>query len=259
MAEIKLLSWNVNGLRAVAKKGFLDRIWEIDPDIICLQEIKAKEEQLPSEVSIIPGYRSYFFPAQQGGYSGVAVYSKLEPELVTYGLDEGRFDDEGRVLVVDYADFRLLTAYFPNGSKNQERLDYKMDFCRCLTQYCQEFLRKEPDKLLLVCGDVNTAHQEIDLARPKENSQRSGFLPLERSWLDDFLAIGMVDTFRFFNSQGGQYTWWDLKTRARERNVGWRIDYFFASAAHQARVLNAGILPEISGSDHCPTSLTIKI
>lgn len=259
MKEIKLLSWNVNGLRAAAKKGFVEEMWKIDPHIICLQEIKAKQEQLPPEVEIIPGYRSYFFSAQRPGYSGVAVYSKLEPEEVSFGIGEPRFDEEGRVLVLDYSNFRLLNAYFPNGGGSEERLAYKMDFCEYILEYARAYRGENPQRPLIVCGDVNTAHKEIDLARPKENSTRSGFLDIERAWIDRFLAVGFLDTFRVFNQQPEAYTWWDMKTRARNRNVGWRIDYFLADQALESRLKKAEILPDILGSDHCPITLDLAL
>ena len=255
----KLLSWNVNGLRAAAKKGFLDYMQEINPDVICLQEIKAKEEQLPPEVQLIPGYRSYFFPAQRPGYSGVAVYSKLEPLWVQYGLGEERFDQEGRVLLLDFANFRLLNAYFPNGGANEERLRYKLDFSYAVLDFAKAYEAQTPQRPMLICGDVNTAHREIDLARPKENVTHSGFMPIEREWVDAFLGIGFLDTFRLFCDQPGQYSWWDMKTHSRERNVGWRIDYFFASEKLRPRLKGAAILPEIYGSDHCPVTVDLEI
>ncbi|MEG1501165.1 MAG: exodeoxyribonuclease III [Clostridiales bacterium] len=252
-----LLSWNINGLRAAAKKGFTEKIAQLSPDIICLQEIKAKIEQLPPEIADLEGYHSYFFPAQRPGYSGVAVYSRQEPLSVHYGFGESRFDDEGRVLLLDFPGFRLLNAYFPNGSGSPERLQYKMDFCYAILEYCHQYEEKE-QRPLIICGDVNTAHQEIDLSRPKENSKSSGFLPMERAWVDDFIQGGYLDTFRLFHSEPKRYSWWDMKTRARDRNIGWRIDYFFASKSLQTKLANADILEEVIGSDHCPIILEIN-
>lgn len=254
MGEMTLLSWNVNGIRAAAKKGFVGQVKELQPDIICLQEIKAKIEQLPPELLEIEGYRAYFYPAERPGYSGVAIYSRSEPEAVCYGIGDERYDREGRVLILDFPDFRLLNAYFPNGGSSQERLDYKMDFCEEILQYA-----KSQDKPLLICGDVNTAHEEIDLARPKENVKNSGFMPHEREWIDRFLAAGFIDTFRLLHPDEVAYSWWDMKTRARERNIGWRIDYFLASQSLQEKISDAYILPDIMGSDHCPIGLKLIV
>lgn len=254
MAILKLLSWNVNGLRAVAKKGFAEAMAAIDADIICLQEIKAKPEQLPEEVLNLPGYSGYFFPAERPGYSGVAVYSKREPDKITYGMGDKYFDDEGRVLILDFPAFRLLNIYFPNGGGGDDRLAYKMEFNRALSSYVQK-----EEKPLIICGDVNTAHQEIDLARPKENETRSGFMPIERAWIDEFLELGFVDAYRRYIKEGGNYSWWDMKTRARERNVGWRIDYFFVSKTLESRLRDAYLLPGVLGSDHCPMVLDMEI
>lgn len=254
MREISLLSWNVNGIRAAAKKGFVEQVKELEPDIICLQEIKAKVEQLPPELLEIEGYRAYFNPAERPGYSGVAVYSRIEPDAVCLGIGDERYDREGRALILDFPSFRLLNAYFPNGGSSQERLDYKMDFCEEILQYA-----KAQDRPLLICGDVNTAHEEIDLARPKENVKNSGFMPHEREWIDRFLAAGFIDTFRLLHPEEVAYSWWDMKTRARERNIGWRIDYFFASQSLQDKISDAYILPDIMGSDHCPIGLKLIV
>jgi len=254
MGEISLLSWNINGIRAAAKKGFVEQVRELKPDIICLQEIKAKVEQLPPELLEIEGYQAYFYPAERPGYSGVAVYSRVEPDAVCFGIGDERYDREGRTLILDFPSFRLLNAYFPNGGSGQERLDYKMDFCEEILQYA-----KSQDRPLLLCGDVNTAHNEIDLARPKENVKNSGFMPHEREWIDRFLAAGFFDTFRLLHPNEVSYSWWDMKTRARERNIGWRIDYFFASQSLQEKISDAYILPEIMGSDHCPIGLKLLV
>ncbi|WP_199724103.1 exodeoxyribonuclease III [Methanohalophilus sp. RSK] len=250
-----MLSWNVNGLRAVAKKGFLEWLDSESPDIMCVQETKARPSQLPPNIRRIDGYYSYFSAAEKKGYSGVALYSKVQPQEVRYGFGINRFDHEGRILIAFYEKFVLFNIYFPNGNSSDERLQYKMDFYRAFLEYVQE-LRKEGHSVV-VCGDLNTAHKAIDIARPKQNENRSGFLPVEREWIDRFLSHGFIDTFRLFNENEGNYTWWDLKTRARDRNVGWRLDYFFVSADLKQSVKEAFILSEVIGSDHCPVGLEL--
>jgi exodeoxyribonuclease III len=254
MNKIKFLSWNVNGVRAALKKGALEALDTIGADIVCLQEIKAKAEQIPEELMGWSGYQPYVCAAERPGYSGVAVFVKTPPERVAYGIGDERFDREGRTLVLDYPQFRLVNCYFPNGGNGPERLKFKMDFYAAF----QRFAEDSP-KPLVVCGDVNTAHREIDLARPKENVNNTGFLPMERAWIDEFLTVGFSDTFRLFHEGGGYYTWWDMKTRARERDIGWRIDYFFVSRDLETRVADAYILPEVMGSDHCPVILELDL
>jgi len=254
---MKLVSWNVNGLRAVAKKGAFSSIFETDPDIICLQETKAHPNQLPEEVRSPAGYFSYFDHSKvKKGYSGVAIFSKEKPEKVE-GIGIKKFDDEGRTLVAYFKDFVLLNVYFPNGGGGPERLKYKLE-------YYDEFLKfieklKKQGKNIVFCGDVNTAHTAIDLARPKENQENTGFLPIERAWLDKVVNKGYIDTFRFLHSdKKDAYSYWDMKTFARERNVGWRIDYFFVSESLKEKIKKAEILDNILGSDHCPILLELK-
>ena len=253
---MKILCWNVNGIRAIHKKGFVEWISLANPDILCLNETKASPEQLPDELLNIPGYKSYFSSSTvKKGYSGVAIYTKEEPIKVLHGYGEPRFDDEGRIIIAEYKDFTLINNYYPNGKASPERLQYKLDFYDAFLAFANSLKKK--GKNVVVCGDFNTAHQEIDLARPKENSKVSGFLPVEREWLDTLIANGYVDTFRMFNQEGGNYTWWDMVTRARERNVGWRIDYFFVNEAFKAKVKNGFILPDVMGSDHCPLGIEL--
>ncbi len=254
MSSIKLLSWNVNGVRAAVKKGVLATLNSINADIVCLQEIKAKPEQIPQELMAWEGYTPYICSAERPGYSGVAVFTKPQAEHVAYGFGQQRFDSEGRTLVIDYPQYRLINCYFPNGGNGPERLQYKMDFYEAFQEYALS-----ADKPLIICGDVNTAHKEIDLARPKENRNHTGFLPMECAWIDRFLAAGFIDTFRLFHDDGGHYSWWDMKTRARERDIGWRIDYFFVSENLRSKVTDAYILPEVMGSDHCPVVLEIEL
>lgn len=250
-----LASWNVNGLRAVLKKGFLDLLMEQRFDVVCVQETKASLDKLPREVKNFPGYHSYFVSAEQNGYSGVGVFSKKKPLNIETGMGIEKYDREGRFLRIDYDDFILMNIYFPNGKASQERLDYKMTFYDAFLDYSNNL--KAEGKKLVVCGDVNTAHKEIDLARPKENETISGFLPEERAWMDKFFASGYIDTFRMFNSDSNHYSWWSVRTRARERNIGWRLDYFFVSENLRENVKSATIYSEITGSDHCPVGLEL--
>ena len=253
---MKILCWNVNGIRAVHKKGFTEWVKEVNPDILCLNETKASPEQLPDELRNIPGYHSYFSSSiVKKGYSGVAIYTKEKPINVLYGYGDARFDDEGRIIIAEYKDFTLINNYYPNGKASPERLQYKMDFYDAFLNYANEL--KAAGKNVVVCGDFNTAHKEIDLARPKENSKVSGFLPIEREWLDKLVDNGYVDTFRLFNQEGNNYSWWDMVTRARDRNVGWRIDYFFVSEGFRSSVKNGFIMPDVMGSDHCPVGIEI--
>lgn len=256
MKETKLISWNVNGIRAVKGKGFLDWLYGESPDIVSLQETKAQPEQLDAELTEPQGYHVYWNFPERKGYSGVALYTKEEPLSIRHDLGEAGLDLEGRVIIAEYPGFTLFNVYFPNGKQSQERLNYKMAFYDVFLDYADSL--KNAGKKLVICGDVNTAHKEIDLARPKENSTVSGFLPEEREWIDKFVAHGYVDTLRQFNKEPEQYTWWDLKSRARERNVGWRIDYFFVSENLLPAVTNAFIMADVTGSDHCPIGITLK-
>ena len=255
MASWKLLSWNVNGVRAVAKKGFIDWIQEEAPEILCIQETKSQESQLDAKITDVDGYTSYWSEAEKKGYSGVGVYTRHEPISVQKGFGEERFDSEGRTLVLEYPDFTLFNVYFPNGKQNATRLKYKMDFYAAILAHW-ESLRAEGKKLV-ICGDVNTAHKEIDLARPKDNVKISGFLPKERKWIDKIVGQGYVDTFREYDTGPDNYTWWHLMSGARKRNVGWRIDYFYVTEDLMPAVSNAWILPDVMGSDHCPIGIEV--
>lgn len=255
---MKLISWNVNGIRALHNKGaFLPWMIRENADIICLQETKAHPEQLPSELFEIDGYNPYFVSGERKGYSGVGLYSRKKPSSLKGGFGIHAFDREGRTIVADYKEFILINVYFPNGGASSERLNYKLNFYDAFLEYVDGLLAKK--KKVILCGDVNTAHREIDLARPKENEHISGFLPQERVWIDKLIQHGFIDTFRMFTADGGHYTWWDMKTRSRERNVGWRLDYFFVSKNLQKNVKSSDILPEVMGSDHCPIAMEIKL
>jgi exodeoxyribonuclease-3 len=253
---MRLLSWNVNGIRAADKKGLYSWFSQEQPDILCLQEIKALPEQLPPHLRNTPGYHVYINPADRKGYSGVATYGKNKPIEVKTGFGIDKFDTEGRMLITEFPRFVLFNIYFPNGKKNQERLDYKLDFYDTFLAYADNL--KAQGKHIVVCGDFNTAHNEIDLARPKENEKISGFLPIERAWMDTFIDHGYVDAFRHFNEEPNQYSWWDFKSRARERNVGWRIDYFFVNKEFLPNLKKAFIMQDVMGSDHCPVGIEIK-
>lgn len=253
----RLLSWNVNGIRAVVKKGFVAWLKTTRADVICIQETKAQPEQMPEELQSLSGYTRFYSSAEKKGYSGVALFTRMEPKSVDHGFGIPEFDNEGRILIANFDSFVLYNIYFPNGKMSKQRLDYKMAFYDAFLAHADQ-LRHE-HRSIVVCGDVNTAHQEIDLFHPKENAKTSGFLPIERSWIDTFISHGYIDTFRMFNKEPGQYTWWDYKSRARERNIGWRIDYFFISEDLQKSLVRAFILPEVQGSDHCPVGIDFRV
>jgi exodeoxyribonuclease-3 len=255
MPDLKIISWNVNGLRAVHKKGFLDWLAKDKPDILCIQETKCREDQVPAEVKNAAGYHTYFISGDKKGYGGVGLFTLERPLSVKYSLGIDGFDDEGRAIVADYGRFILFNVYFPNGKASKERLQYKLKFYDLFLELIDGL--KAEGRKIVICGDLNTAHKEIDLARPKQNEKISGFLPVERAWMDKLVAHGFLDTFRIFNQQGNNYSWWDLKTKARERNVGWRIDYFFISDNMIDQPKSAFILPEVTGSDHCPVGIEI--
>jgi exodeoxyribonuclease-3 len=257
MRELKILCWNVNGVRAAKGKGFLEWLHRESPDILCLQETKAHPEQLDKDLKEPPGYYVYWnYPEQGKGYSGVATFTKQEPLRIQNGFGIAEFDTEGRTIIAEYPEFTLFNVYFHNGKKDETRLKYKLDFYEAFLQVVDPL--KERGAKLIICGDFNTAHKEIDLARPKENSTVSGFLPIERARMDKFVAHGYIDTFRHFHKEPNRYTWWDLKTRARERNVGWRIDYFFVTENLLKSVTKTFIMPEVTGADHCPVGITLK-
>lgn len=257
MVEKKLLCWNVNGIRAIKGKGFFEWLNKESPDILCLQETKAQLDQLDADLKEPPGYHTYWAYPERKGYSGVAVFTKDKPLDIKYNLDATGLDPEGRVIIAEYPEFTLFNIYFPNGKSGAERLNYKMTFYDVFLKHADAL--KSEGKRLVICGDVNTAHKEIDLARPGPNSTVSGFLPIEREWIDKFISHGFVDTFREYNKEPQQYTWWDLKSGARARNVGWRIDYFFISDNLLPSLTKAFIQLEVMGSDHCPIGITLKI
>lgn len=259
--NMKIISWNTNGLRATVKQGnFIPLFAFNNPDIVCFQETKCEPEQLDEDIRNLKGYHSYFsYSKIKKGYSGVAIYSKIEPDKVEYGMGIKKFDDEGRMLVAYYPksadgrskNFVLINCYFPNGGGGPERLKYKLEFYDAFLEFVNN-LKKEGHDVVFT-GDVNTAHEEIDLARPKENEENTGFLPVERAWLDEVVNNGWVDIFRnFYPNKKDVYTYWDQKTRARDRNVGWRIDYFFTNQSFIKNIKSFKTLTDYEGSDHCP-------
>jgi len=251
----RMISWNVNGLRAVAKNGFTGIVRNLAPDLLALQEIKAVPEQLPDSVREIAGFTSYFYPARKKGYSGVAIYSRVPAETIQYGIGDPRFDEEGRVLTLEFADFYFVNCYFPNSRHDLSRLDLKQEFNRAVQEFAQGLAAK---KSVVICGDFNVAHTEKDLANPAANVKNAGFTPEERQGLDAYIKEGWIDTFRAYNQEPGRYSWWSYRGNARERNIGWRIDYFFVDPASRSRMVAADILDDIPGSDHCPVLLDFQ-
>jgi len=255
--SITIFSWNVNGIRAIQNKGFMDWFKNHGGDIICLQETKVQPEQIEDSIKNLTGFKSHWFSAQRKGYSSVAIYTNIEPVSIKNGFDISYFDAEGRVIFAEYDKFILANVYFPNGGRGPERVKYKLDFYDELFFYLEKNFRDR--KGIIVVGDYNTAHKEIDLAEPQKNSTNSGFLPEEREWIDKLINLGYVDVFRKFNDKPHQYTYWDQVTRKRERNLGWRIDYFMVSKDIADNVKEAKIFPEVMGSDHCPISIELEI
>lgn len=257
---MRILSWNVNGLRAIYKKGFAEAVAAMAPDILALQETKLQSDQRTGEMLALSGYDSYWdYAVDKKGYSGVAVYARHQPREVRCGFGVDRFDREGRVLQLDYGQFILFNVYFPNGQRDTERLNYKLDFYRDFFAYTDRL--REQGRSLVITGDFNTAHNEIDLKNPQTNKDRSGFLRIERDVLDDIVARGYVDTFRALYPDTVKYSWWSYRFNARRNNAGWRIDYFFVSRdlIDRGAVREAFILNEIDGSDHCPVGLELDI
>jgi exodeoxyribonuclease-3 len=257
---IKLISWNVNGLRAVFKKNFLESFQQIDGDIFAIQETKLQDAQLTDEMKQIEGYESYWsFATVKKGYSGVGTYCRLKPERVNTAIGISKFDEEGRIIEIDFGDFIFFNVYFPNGQMSEERLQYKLDFYEQFFNYADAL--KDSGRSLIITGDYNTAHNEIDLKNPKANENTSGFLRIERDWLDRIEENGYVDTFRHFYPDTIKYSWWTYRFKARDRNVGWRIDYFFVTRdiIDKGWIKEVFIDNDIFGSDHCPIGLVLEI
>jgi exodeoxyribonuclease-3 len=254
--QLKLFSWNVNGIRALEKKGFLTWLQSCGADIVLLQETKCSPEQLSDALCKPEGFYAEWCAAEKKGYSGVATFSRV-PATTTRGLGEARFDGEGRVLISTFPNFTLINTYFPSGNSGPERVAFKLDFYKHFLQVVRPYL--ERGDRVIIAGDVNTAYAEIDLARPRENRKTSGFLPEERAALGEFFEAGLVDTFRHVRPTEAKYSWWSQVTFARERNIGWRLDYFLVSPNLLPYVADADIHPEVLGSDHCPISLTLSL
>jgi len=251
----RLVSWNVNGIRGAVRKGFLEWFGKEQPDILCVQESRVLPDQLDEGVRAPRGYATYWCPARKKGYSGVGVFTKKEPLAVT-GMGIEEFDVEGRVQQIAYEDFTVVNAYFPNSQPERARIEYKLAFCEAILELCNGL--RAAGKNVILCGDYNIAHTEIDLARPKENVDNPGFLPEERAAMDRFLGAGYVDTFRHFTKGPGHYTWWSYRGRAREKNIGWRLDYHCVNEEFLPRVKESRILADVMGSDHCPVALVMK-
>lgn len=253
---MKLLSWNVNGIRACERKGFASWLESQDADIVCIQETKAQPDQLADSLLRPAGYQTFWHSAQKKGYSGVATFTRRKPISVREGLGIAKFDREGRVLITEFRGFVLVNAYFPNSRREGVRLEYKLQFCRAMRRLLDEI--RSSGKHVVLCGDYNIAHREIDLARPKDNVKNAGFLPRERSWLDRLVRAEYVDTFRSVCDEPGQYSWWSYRSNLRERNVGWRLDYFFVSPRLENRLRGATIQSDVMGSDHCPVGMELR-
>lgn len=253
---MKIISFNVNGIRAALKKGLIDWLLDTKPTVLCLQEIKLFETEIVESLFTDLGFHCYWMPAKKKGYSGVAILTKQKPISVAYGLDHDLFDDEGRVISAIFQNFRLICAYFPSGTTGDIRQDIKMKFLETFQDYTEKLSQKGEN--LIICGDVNICHEEIDIHNPKSNKNSSGFLPEERDWVTNFLGSGFVDTFRYLHKEPHNYTWWSYRAGARSKNLGWRIDYFLISQKLADKILEAKIHPDVNMSDHCPISLELK-
>lgn len=249
---MKIISWNVNGINACMKKGLAEFMKTTGADIYCFQEVKAQADKLPT--AGFDGYTAYHSFARKKGYSGVSVFTRTKPLKVTEGIGQEEFDAEGRTLTLEFRDFFLINVYFPHAHRELKRLKYKLDFNATFLAFCKELEKKKP---VVIASDFNVAHTEIDLRNPKQNEKNAGFTAEERKWFDDFLKAGFVDTFRVFSADGGHYTWWTYRNNARERNIGWRIDYFVVSKRLAESVKKSEIMGDVLGSDHCPILLEI--
>lgn len=256
---MKIISYNVNGIRAAMKKGLNDWLKAANPDVVGFQEIKAQPGQIEDEIQTLKelGYHSWWHPAEKKGYSGVAILSKTEPKHIEYGTGIDYIDREGRVLRADFEDFSFISVYVPSGTNMEDRLDFKMQFCADFRNYINDLRKQIPN--LIISGDYNICHEAIDIHDPVRNAKVSGFLPMEREWLSDYMAkCDLIDSFRYFVKEPNHYSWWSYRANARENNKGWRIDYHFVSRPLEGRMKRAAILPEAHHSDHCPVLLELK-
>lgn len=256
---MRIITWNVNGIRAIHKRGDFSFLINEQPDIFCLQETKAEVDQVPAEIRTLDGYHVFFESSKaRKGYSGVAIYTKIKPEKVEYSVGVPELDEEGRLIVLYFKNFVLLNCYFPNGGSGPDKFAFKLKFYDAFLALIKKL--KKNYKHVIFCGDLNVAHTEIDIARPKENENHVGFLPVERVWVDRVIQAGFIDAFRTkYPNARDVYTWWDVKTRARDRNIGWRIDYFFVSEDLVPLVKNVKIWNDVYGSDHCPVEMTVLL
>ncbi len=252
---MRIITYNVNGIRSAVQKGFLEWLRATDPDVVCIQETKAQPEQIPVFELAELGYRSYIFSAKKKGYSGVAIFSKTEPDHVEYGMGIEKYDHEGRMIRADFGDVSVMSVYHPSGTSGEERQAFKMVWLEDFLNYVNELKKRRSN--LILCGDFNICHKPIDIHDPVGNAQSSGFLPEEREWLTGFIESGFIDSFRYFNQQPHNYTWWSYRMNARERNLGWRIDYNMVSQSLEKNIKRALILPQAKHSDHCPVVLEI--
>lgn len=253
---MKLISYNVNGIRAAMNKGFLDWLAKESPDVIGLQEIKALETDVEFRLFQDLGYQVYWYPAVKKGYSGVAILTKVAPNIVHYGMGISAYDNEGRMIRADFDGFSFISAYFPSGTTGDIRQDFKYAFLDDVYGYIQDLKREHP--ALILSGDYNICHKAIDIHNPVSNKNTSGFLPDERAWMDKFVNLGYIDTFRAFNTNPGQYSWWSYRAGSREKNLGWRIDYHMASKEIENKLKSAVILQDVVHSDHCPVVLELR-
>lgn len=254
---MKIISYNVNGIRSAITKNWLSWLQFTNPDIVCLQEIKASPEQIQSEIALIEnlGYHHYWYPAQKKGYSGVAILTKAKPNHIEYGCGHTQYDSEGRIIRADFTNFSIMSLYMPSGSSGDERQKVKFEFMDFFKPYIHELKWKYPN--LVISGDYNICHRAIDIHNPKSNANSSGFLPEERSWMEEFINDEMIDTFRHFNQDPHHYTWWSFRANARAKNLGWRIDYHLATKSLEEKLKRAAILSEAKHSDHCPILLEL--
>jgi exodeoxyribonuclease-3 len=253
---MKITTWNINGIRAAMGKNILDWVSSYQPDVLCLQEIKAKEDQIEIDAIKAIGYEAIFNPAERPGYSGTATLFKQNPPKIIKGLGKDIFDDEGRVIRSLFPDFELFNIYFPNGGRDNNRVPYKLDFYAYLLEMCDQM--QKDGKEIIITGDFNTAHNEIDLKNPKANEKNTGFLPEERVWIDRYLEHGFIDAYRSLYPEVEGYTWWTYRFSAREKNVGWRLDYFLVTKGIMERTRDVVIHSEVMGSDHCPVTIILE-